>query len=89
MLNNIVNIDVGNFLNFLYQLPFKCNVMNKIEIDRELSKLSNRGELFLEYINYFKTTWIPYFENEIQNYVYLSKEQRSNVYLENYNRAIK
>ena len=89
MLNNNENIDVGNILNFLYQLPFKYNDIEKIEIDKELSKLSNRGELFLEYINYFKTTWIPYFLNGMLNYVYLSKEQRSNSYLENYNRVIK
>ena len=36
-----------------------------------------------------KTYWLPYFVNGMLNYHYLNKEQRSNSYIENYNRRIK
>ena len=38
---------------------------------------------------YFENQWLQYFHNGMLNYQFLSKEQRSNSYIENYNRRIK
>ena len=47
------------------------------------------NEYFSVYFDYFKTEWEPYIRNGFLNYMWLKKEQRSNSYLENYNRRIK
>ena len=59
--------------------------MNNKEIENIFSQYIKINNLYKEYINYFKITWIPYFENGMLNYVYISKEQRSNSYIETYN----
>ena len=81
--------ETEKLLNCLYQLPYKYNDMNKLEFENEITKFDRKDNLFLDYINYFKMTWIPFFLNGMLNYAYLTKEQRSNSYLENYNRIIK
>ena len=40
-------------------------------------------------MEYFENQWYQYFANGMLNYYLLSKEQRSNSYIENYNRRIK
>ena len=54
----------SSLLNFLYQLSlsYKYNNMSLIEIDKELNKLNNKDDLYKEYINYFKTTLILFFQ---------------------------
>ena len=42
-----------------------------------------------EIMDYYKNEWESYLINGFLNYEYLKKEQRSNSYLENYNRRIK
>ena len=40
---------------------------------------------FCDYISYYKKQWFKYFENGILDYSNISKSQRSNSYIENYN----
>ena len=49
----------------------------------------DEDENFNEFYEYFNNQWKPYFESGMLNYIYLNKEQRSNSYIENYNRRIK
>ena len=77
-----------SFLNEFYKLPFKFYKNNKILEDIKL-KYIKENNLYKDFINYFENQWLPYFINGILNYKYLSKEQRSNSYIENYNRRIK
>lgn len=45
--------------------------------------------LFNKFKSYFIKEWKKYFDEGSLNYIYLDKKQRSNSYLENYNRRIK
>ena len=38
---------------------------------------------------YFENQWRKFYDNGILNYIYLSKEKRSNSYIESHNRRIK
>ena len=40
-------------------------------------------------MDYFEKQWITYFTKGILNYAFLKKDERSNSYIENYNRVIK
>ena len=76
------------FLKDIYSLPFtynkKKNAFNDLRLNYE--KL---GKNYVEFLDYFENQWKRYYENGMLNYIYLSKEQRSNSYIENYNRRIK
>ena len=52
-------------------------------------KFIKKNNLYEEFINYFKNQWLVYYLNGLLNYKFLTKEQRSNSYIENYNRRIK
>ena len=43
----------------------------------------------MNFKNYFNKYWKPYFINGELDYAYLTKNQRSNSYIENYNKRIK
>ena len=73
----------------LYEIPYKYNFMKPKEIENIFSLYIKIDDLSKEYLDYFKKTWEPFFENGMLNYVYISKEQRSNSYIENYNRIVK
>ena len=62
--------------------------MKPKELETIFSLYIKIGDLYKEYLDYFKKTWEPFFENGMLNYVYISKEQRSNSYIENYNRIV-
>ena len=49
----------------------------------------SEGDNIQTYIEYYENLWIQYFSNGMLNYHYLTKEQRSNSYIDNYNRKIK
>lgn len=63
--------------------------MKHKELETIFSLYIKINDLYKEYYNYFKKTWEPFFENGMLNYVYISKEQRPNSYIENYNRIVK
>ena len=77
-----------SLLEDLYILPFTYykdeSIFNKIK--EKYLKISKE---YIDFLNYYNTQWIPYFKNGMLNYHYLIKEQRSNSYIENYNRRIK
>ena len=52
-------------------------------------KFSEKGDNLNKFLDYFKSQWMIYFNNGMLNYSGLSKSQRSNSYIENYNRIIK
>ena len=81
------NTDI--LLKSIYQLPYKFNSMKESEIEILFTKLYKTNKLYEDFYNYFKKTWIPFYQTGMLNYVYLSKEQRCNSYIENYNRIIK
>ena len=48
-----------------------------------------KSDNFNKFLDYFTSQWMIYFNNGMLNYSGLSKSQRSNSYIENYNRIIK
>ena len=75
-------------MNEFYKLPFNSYKNNKI-LDELKLKFIKKNNLYEEFINYFKNQWLVYYLNGLLNYKFLTKEQRSNSYIENYNRRIK
>ena len=49
----------------------------------------NHKNLILKFKKYYFKQWMQYFENNILNYKYLTKIQRTNSYIENYNKRIR
>jgi hypothetical protein len=80
--------EANNFLNEFYKMPFLFYQNNKILDDIKLN-YSKKNSLYEDYFIYFENQWLQYFHNGMLNYQFLSKEQRSNSYIENYNRRIK
>lgn len=82
----------------LSSIPFNINdnyeVINDIfsEFKNSLNK-DNEELVNLNLLNklekYFNKTWKKYFENNSLNYIYINKIQRSNSYIENYNKRIR
>ena len=70
-------------LKKLYKLPFEYQSLDKEEFENIFEEFIKINPLFVDYGNYYITTWFPYFYNGMLNYIYLTKEQRSNSYLEN------
>ena len=75
-------------------IPFRIqennNIINEIfnkYID--LYKNTEFKELFSKFQSYFKDIWECHIYNGSLNYIYLFKKERSNSYLENFNRRIK
>ena len=82
------NIKDKKFMEMLYKLPFNYYKSNNIIKDLR-SRVENWESTYSDYLDYFQNQWLPYFYNGMLNYIYLDKEQRSNSYIENYNRRIK
>ena len=76
------------FLKEIYSLPFKFNKENN-SFARIRNKYDKIGKKYNEFLDYFENQWKKFYDNGMLNYIYLSKEQRSNSYIENYNRRIK
>ena len=77
-----------NFINEYYKLPFVYYKNTNCIIEMK-KYFKDEDENYKEFYEYFNNQWKPYFENGMLNYIYLNKEQRSNSYIENYNRRIK
>ena len=73
-------------INELYILPYKYKG-DKSNIKEIYSKYTNENTK--EFIDYFRNQWEPYFLNDMLNYNNISKNIRSNSYIENYNRRLK
>ena len=76
------------FLHELYKAPFLI-IKDKNFINSICEKYMEKEGRFKEYIYYYKTQWTRFFNNGMLNYSDLSKYERSNSYIENYNRRIK
>ena len=83
-IKNITN----DFLKLLYKAPFifrkDTNYINAI-----CEKYMQEHKYLENFINYYKNQWQKYFKNGMLDYSQISKSQRSNSYIENYNRRIK
>ena len=75
-------------LKELYKLPFIYNNNTNL-ISDILEKYKKIDKTYENFNNYFQKQWFQYFENQILNYSNLKKDERSNSYIENYNRIIK
>ena len=82
-------------LEYFYKIPF---IIQKIKINEYLDKIYKKykdikylklNENYETFMDYYKSEWEKYIFNGFLNYEFLKKEQRSNSYLENYNRRIK
>ena len=67
-------------------VPFKYQ-NNNIIIDNTFNTYTN--EIYDKFKHYYKSQWLHLFKNGTLNYAYITKEQRSNSFIENYNRRIK
>ena len=76
------------FLHELYKAPFLI-IKDKNFINSICEKYMEKEGRFKEYIYYYKTQWTRFFNNGMLNYSDLSKYERFNSYIENYNRRIK
>lgn len=86
--------DHSEFLKNLSAIPFTINNNNIIDniftkSKKSYSNNNNILNLLENFITYFNSTWTRFFRNGIFNYYNLSKIQRTNCYLENYNKRIK
>ncbi len=67
-------------------LPFKIqNNINIIDVIYEKYK----DNIYNNFKSYFKKEWEKFFKKGILNYAFVSKELRSNSFIENYNKRIK
>ena len=88
LLNKDYKDNTQTMLNQLYKLPF--NYINYKKLYQESKKIYIEiSDTFVKYYKYFEKQWIPFFENNKLNYSYLNRDERSNSYIENYNRVIK
>lgn len=76
------------FVNEIYKLPYVC-YKNRDCFDDLKRYYSLYKESFVELYEYFINRWKIYFEIGMLYYIYLTKEQSSNCYIENYNHRIK
>ena len=75
-------------LPFIYQNN-KNSTNSIFEKYIENSINERHKNLLIKYKDYFTKQWDQYFKNNILNYFQLTKIQRSNSYIENYNKRIK
>ena len=88
LFNSFIKVLFNELINELYKLPFIYQKNNNY-IDILKKAFIQENKVYADYFNYFESQWIPYFINGMLDYHYLEKEQRSNSYIENYNRRIK
>ena len=84
----------NELLKELTTIPFKYQIDNKIfdKIFRIFEEKNSDNEfiyLYIKFKQYYKDNWIQHLKSGSLNYIYLSKKERSNSYIENYNRRIK
>ena len=51
----------------LYEIPYKYNFMKPKELENIFSLYIKIDDLYKEYLDYFKKTWEPFFENGMLN----------------------
>ena len=94
-LYNKNTIQLSNeLLKELTTIPFKYQIDNKIfdKIFRIFEEKNSDNEfihLYIKFKQYYKDNWIQHLKSGSLNYIYLSKKERSNSCIENYNRRIK
>ena len=92
-MKNALIDETKTVLEIFYKIPFiiqKINkYLNKIYDKYKSIQYLKLHENYGTYMDYYKNEWESYLINGFLNYAYLKKEQRSNSYLENYNRRIK
>lgn len=92
LINEFNNVDC---LKDLAKIPFLYNANNNLVevIKKEYINLYNNNEdikkLINNFFNYFNETWDLFFKNKMLDYNGLKKFQRSNSFIENYNKRIK
>ena len=65
-------------LKIFYSIPFKINdnksnILENIFKKYSNLKNSNNQENIIQFIDYYKTEWVPYIENGFLNYVFINK----------------
>ena len=87
LLNSENKETTNSLLQHLYKalfiFPRDKNYINAI------CEFSKSYEYLNVFIGYYKSQWYKYFENGMLDYSIITKSQRSNSYIENYNRRIK
>ena len=86
--NEISSCKISTFIRELCLFPYKYHKNPNI-IEETFNTYDNGTDLFLNFKNYFNKYWKTYFINGELDYAYLTKNQRSNSYIENYNGRIK
>ena len=82
------NINEGNeFLKDILSIPFK--IQNNEKIIDDIFKKYDKDSNINNFKNYFYKQWENIIKSGILNYAYASVQQRSNSFIENYNRRIK
>ena len=79
---------VKDLLKEFYLAPFSY-YKDKNKINSICERYSENNEKFSKFIDYFKNQWFRFYENGMLDYSLIKKSQRSNSYIENYNRKIK
>ena len=74
-------------LKELLQIPFK--IQDNTNIIDTIFKKYEKYENINNFKKYFYYQWEGLIKSGILNYAYFSKQQRSNSFIENYNRRIK
>ena len=82
------NINEDNeFLKDILSIPFK--IQNNENIIDDIFKKYSKDSNINKFKNYFYKQWENIIKSGILNYAYASVQQRSNSFIENYNRRIK
>ena len=71
----------------ILSIPFK--IQNNKNIIDDIFKKYNKDSNINNFKNYFYKQWENIIKSGILNYAYASVQQRSNSFIENYNRRIK
>ena len=78
----------NTLLKHLYKAPFIFS-RDKNYINAIYESFLKKYDFLDTFIGYYKSHWYKYLENGMQDYSIITKMQRSNSYIENYNRRIK
>ena len=88
LLNKEHTEESNKMLKELYKAPFIYNDNNQI-IQEIKDNYYKKNHNYKDFLDYYEKQWANYFIKGILNYAYLKKNERSNSYIENYNRIIK
>ena len=88
LLNKENKETTNNLLKDLYKLPFIYN-NNPSNFVEALNKWSSLDKQFINFHDFYQKQWVKYFKTNIFNYSLLKNDERSNSYIDNYNRIIK